>query len=142
MIVEELYEVGDWVALNGEAIYGTMPWTVYGEGPLFLQRTGHYSEKNENASYTDQDFRFTQKGNTLYAICTGVPEGEISIRALGSRGRLFEGEILSLELIGSAEKISFSQNPMNLTLQMPEHFDGKYACVFRIERKSSQFFNK
>lgn len=135
-IVDELHEVGDWLELNGEAIYGTMPWTVYGEGPSYLPRTGHYSEKNENAAYTEKDFRFTQKGNTLYAICLGIPEGEITIGALGSRGRLFEGEILSMELIGSNEQVSFTQNPMYVTLQMPDNFDGKYACVFRIERKN------
>ena len=134
-IVEELYEIGNWLEHNGEAIYGTMPWTVYGEGPSFLQRTGHYSEKNENATYAEKDFRFTQKGNTLYAICLGIPEGEVVIRALGSRGRLFEGEIQSVELLGSGTPIRFNQNPMNFTLQMPDNFDGRYACVFKIERK-------
>lgn len=135
-IVEELHSIGDWLDLNGEAIYGTMPWTIYGEGPSFLSRTGHYSEKNENASYTEKDFRFTQKENTLYAICLGIPEGEVVIRTLGSRGRLFEGDILSMKLLGSDEKLDYVQNSMDLKVQMPKSFEGKYACVFKIERKS------
>ena len=77
-MVDELYEVGDWLKLNGEAIYGTMPWSIYGEGPSSLPVTYHYSEGKPNASYTQEDFRFTQKDNTLYCICLGIPEGEIS----------------------------------------------------------------
>ena len=134
-IVKELHEIGDWLDVNGEAIYGTMPWTVYGEGPSFLKKTGHYSEARRNASYTNDDFRFTQKDHSLYAICLGIPEGEFTIRSLGSRGRLYEGDILSIELLGSAAPVTYQQKPMGLTLQMPEGFTGKYACVFKIERK-------
>ncbi|WP_186826878.1 alpha-L-fucosidase [Seonamhaeicola algicola] len=135
-IKDELYEVGDWLQLNGEAIYGTMPWSIYGEGPSYLPVTGHYSEKRENAKYTDKDFRFTQKDNTLYAICLGIPKGEITINSLGSNARLNKNDIVSLELIGSDAKIEYHHNPYNLTLQMPANFEGKYACVFKIKRKS------
>lgn len=134
-IKEELYEIGDWLMLNGEAIYGTMPWSIYGEGPSALKVTGHYSEGKTNASYTVEDFRFTQKDNTLYAICLGIPKGEVTIRSLGSRGRLFKGDILNVELIGSSEQINYSHNEMDLTLQMPKDFDGQHACVFKIQRK-------
>ena len=112
-----------------------MPWTIYGEGPSSLQKTGHYSEKNRNASYTEKDFRFTQKDNVLYAICMGIPEGEISIKSLGNRGRLFEGDILSIELLGSDEKIIYQQNEKNLKLQIPTNFEGKFATVFKINRR-------
>ncbi len=134
-IKDELYQIGDWLTLNGEAIYGTMPWSVYGEGPSFLPVTGHYSEKKNNASYTEADFRFTQKDNTLYAICLGVPKGEVVINSLGSNARLYKGDILSIELLGSDAKITYEHNPYNLTLQMPEGFKGKFATVFKIQRK-------
>jgi alpha-L-fucosidase len=134
-IVSTLHEIGDWLEVNGEAIYGTMPWSIYGEGPSFLARTGHYSEGSDNASYTVDDFRFTQKNNTLYAICLGIPSGDVTIRSLGSRGRLFPGEIRSMELLGSDSEIPFRQDPCALILQMPDDFEGKYACVFKIERK-------
>jgi len=133
-IVGELHEVGDWLSLNGEAIYGTMPWTVYGEGPSFLPKVGHYSEGKPNAEYTKDDFRFTQKGNALYAICMGVPEDEVTIRSLGSRGRLYEGDILSIELLGSDAALSYQHNSLDLRVQMPEGFEGEHACVFKIIR--------
>jgi alpha-L-fucosidase len=133
-IVEELHEIGDWLQLNGEAIYGTMPWSVYGEGPSNLPITYHYSEGKPNASYSEKDFRFTQKDNILYCICMGVPKGEIKIKSLGSRGRLFQNEIKSIELLGSDASIVFKQNINDLTLSMPASFKGKHACVFKIER--------
>ncbi len=135
-IVKEMYEVGDWLKVNGEAIYRTMPWTIYGEGPSYLKITGHYSEGQHNASYTEKDFRFTQKDDKLYAICLGIPEGEVSIRSLGNRGRLYEGDILSLELLGYDGEIGYKQNPMELVLKMPEDFTGKHACVFKITRRN------
>jgi len=134
-IKNELYEMGDWLKINGEAIYGTMPWTIYGEGPSFLPNTGHYSEKKTNASYTSKDFRFTQKDNILYAVCLGIPEGEINISSLGTSKRLYKDDILSLELIGSKSKIQYTQNKNGLKLKMPSDFKGKYACVFKIIRK-------
>ncbi len=135
-IKKELYEVGDWLTINGEAIYGTMPWTIYGEGPSKLEKTGHYSEKAKNASYTEKDFRFTQKDNVLYVTCLGTPKGEISIRSLGNRGRLFEGDIISIELLGSKDKITYMQNEKNLIMQIPTNFEGKFATVFKIKRRS------
>lgn len=133
----ELYEIGDWLAINGEAIFDTMPWSVYGEGPSVLSKTGHYSESSRNASYSEEDFRFTQRDNILYAICLGIPDkDEIKIRSLGSRGRLFEGEIEELSLLGSDASIGYEQQPYFLKVQMPKGFRGEHACVFRIKRKS------
>jgi alpha-L-fucosidase len=134
-IKNELYQIGDWLKINGEAIYGTMPWTIYGEGPSSLAKTGHYSESKRNASYTEKDFRFTQKDNTLYAICMDVPAGEIFINSLGTRGRLYEGDILSISLLGSKERLKYSQSETGLSIEMPKNFTGKYSTVFKIQRK-------
>lgn len=134
-LVKTLQEIGDWLATHGEAIYGTIPWSVYGEGPSVLEKTGHYSEGERNASFTEQDFRFTQKGDILYAICLGVPRGEVRIRSLGSRGRLFEGEVASVRLLGREEDLAFAHEPMHLAVKMPQGFQGKHACVFAVNRK-------
>ncbi len=134
-ITKELYEVGDWLQVNGEAIYETMPWSIYGEGPSALPNTGHYSEKKANASYTSKDFRFTQKDNTLYAICLGIPKGEITINSLGNYGRLYKDDILSITLLGSDAVLKYEQTRNNLKIEMPDNFKGKYACVFKIQRK-------
>jgi len=134
-IVKSLYEIGDWLAINGEAIYGAMPWSIFGEGPSFLEKTGHYSEKRDNASYAKDDFRFTQKDNVLYAICLGIPEDQVKIRSLGKRGRLFDKDILSIALLGSEESIQYKHNDVDLTLHIPSSFQGRHACVFKIVRR-------
>src|SRR5208337_5303271 len=71
-----------WIAVNGEAIYGTRPWKVFGEGAGKLQG-GMFNEGNLH--YTSQDIRFTTKGEVLYAITLGWPEdGKLCIHSLAT----------------------------------------------------------
>jgi alpha-L-fucosidase len=65
-----LHQLADWTAVNGEAIYGTRPWLVFGEGPTQV-KGGAFKE---DFTYTAQDIRFTTKGKTLYAIALGWPD--------------------------------------------------------------------
>ena len=66
-----LAQMADWIAINGEAIYGTRPWLIYGEGPV-RAKGGHFKE---DFAYTAKDIRFTTKGDgTLYAFALGWPE--------------------------------------------------------------------
>lgn len=67
-----LTEIGDWIAVNGEAIYGTRPYKVFGEGPT-RREGGMFGERNAKP-FTAQDVRYTTKGKTLYAIALGKPE--------------------------------------------------------------------
>ena len=63
-----LLQMGAWLHANGEAIYGTRPWLVYGEGT-----TNAPSGREAGQMYTPADIRFTQKDGTLYAMGLAWP---------------------------------------------------------------------
>ena len=80
-----------WIAPNGEAIYGTRPWAVYGEGPS-TTGGGRRGMGSDVRSYTAEDVRFTKKGDIVYAFLMGWPaDGKATSRAWPSVRELPEG---------------------------------------------------
>jgi alpha-L-fucosidase len=125
-----LRDVGSWLKVNGEAIYGTRPWKIYGEGPTKVA-AGSFHDM-DTAGYSAEDFRFTTKGNTLYAIELGWPAGgEAVIHLLGTSAPSTQ-KIGSVVLLGSAGKLTFEQKTDGLHIQLPAQSPGKYAYAFRI----------
>jgi len=128
-VQQVLRDVGSWLAVNGEAIYGTRPWRVYGEGPTKVA-AGSFHD-TDTATYTAEDFRFTTKGNDLYAIELGWPTGgEAIIHSLGTI--VGARKIASAALLGSDTKLQFRQDADALHIQVPAQAPGKYAYVFRV----------
>ena len=124
-----LLDVGAWLTINGDAIYGTRPWRVYGEGPTKVA-SGSFHD-SEIANYTAEDFRFTTKGDLLYAIGLAWPtNGEAVIHSLA---QTTGGEpVQSVALIGSDAKLRFEQRADGLHLQLPAQAPAKYAYVLRM----------
>jgi alpha-L-fucosidase len=125
-----LLEIGAWLRLNGEAIYGTRPWETYGEGPSKVIAGTLMEEKV--GEFTPQDVRFTTKGNVLYAISLGRPAKELVVASLGSTRKLWFGEIGEVRLLGADARLHWYRDARGLTVQIPDTFSGSDACVFRI----------
>lgn len=126
---ETLLGVGRWLQLNGEAIYGTRPWKVFGEGPTQV-KAGHFNEPK--SAYTPRDIRFTRKGDTLYAILLGWPgdgaeAGIVSLRS-GETAR----PVTTVEVLATSEKLAFRQTEEALRVILPRAPPGEHAYVLRI----------
>ncbi len=123
---EFLIGMAEWTKINGEAIYGTRPWKIFGEGPTEV-KTGMFSEKDAKP-LTSKDIRFTTKGETLYAFILGVPESEtITVRSLGSAGK-----VERVKLLGIDDALNFTQDNEGLTVTVPQHLPGKYVYALKI----------
>jgi alpha-L-fucosidase len=129
-----LLDVGAWLGINGEAIYGTRPWRIYGEGPTKVA-AGSFHD-TDTTHYTAEDFRFTTKGDTLYAIGLAWPKGgEAVIRSLA----VIAGSepVQSIAFLGSSAKISFDQRPDGLHVHLPAQSPAKYAYAIRLTFESN-----
>jgi alpha-L-fucosidase len=111
---DTLLGIGQWLKVNGEAIYGTRPWKVSGEG-------------------SNPAIRFTEKGETLYAIVLGVPQVEVKISSLGKSSELSDKKVVNVKLLGLNNELGWRQENDALIVNIPKGLSGEHALAFRID---------
>ena len=130
-----LRDIGGWLKINGEAIYESRPWVIYGEGPTEIAE-GAFTDTKRSA-FTSQDIRFTTKDDTLYAIALAWGDEPIRIRSLGTETPYGFGDVGAVQLLGHDGAITWSQESHGLVITLPDTKPGDYAYTFKINRKES-----
>ena len=113
-----------WMAVNGEGIFATRPWTVYGEGPstkVVVKTNGKEFDPNEGKKpdLGAKDIRFTTKGETLYAFVQGWPEGELVVESLALEGAQKPRKAVDVRLLGRDEALVFRHDGSGLQVTLP-----------------------
>lgn len=114
-----LKEIGGWFAVCGEAVYGTRPWRIYGEGATSVVIDGFTEDETK---WTSSDYRFVKKENTLYAYMMRTPENGVAV----IKSLTPEEKVCRVRLLGEGD-VEFSQNYGVLTVKLPKKMSVKYV---------------
>jgi alpha-L-fucosidase len=129
---QALLGIGKWLAINGEAIYGTRPWKIFGEGPT-ESASGQFAD--QKVPFNAKDIRFTRKEDIVYAITLGLPEEITIIRSMGLNAN--NGSIEKIEMVGSNEKIQWRQTTETLEIEPSKNYPSSDAVCYQITFKNS-----
>jgi alpha-L-fucosidase len=126
--------IAEWMDVNKECIFGTRPWKTFGEGPASEgppTKVGNFNE-GKGKPFTGEDVRFTTTDGVLYMIALGVPKKDLQIKALGLAAKLLDKNISDITLLGSNEKVVWTQAADALTIKVPAKSPNGIAIVYKI----------
>ncbi len=130
---DRLREMGAWLRIHGEAIYGTRPWMVFGEGPTITEQ-GHLADLKFKG-FDARDIRFTcsKDRKRLYVILLGWPHaGRVEIGSMGKRS----GNVVAARWLSNGESLDFYLDDERLVLNLPAKPIGSHAHVVVLEGKA------
>ncbi len=104
---QRLVDIGDWLKVNGEAIYGTRPWKGAG-----------LNRENRDFMY------FTKKGNDIYAIWTCWPQETFPITGIRPT------KDTSISLLGSNDPLEWKASGDKITIRPPLINPATAPCPF------------
>jgi alpha-L-fucosidase len=142
---ELLLGIGKWLKQNGEAIYGSRPWEIYGEGHI---EGLSYVEKNLRGGkdsraiqpntelFNSEDVRYTVKDNNLFATVLGIPsDSKIVMKSLSSDKKITKNnKITQISLLGHGA-LNFKRSTKGIEINLPEKLPNNVALTFKIKVK-------
>ena len=136
-VLNILDKIGIWMKDNGEAIYSTRPWKVYGEGPTTVekQEKGSFGGIKDTRKYQSTDIRYTTKNGDVYVFCMEKPKENIQLKSLGKLSKLSTLKIASVTMLGSKEKITWKQENEALLINKPTNLPNYNVVVFCVKFK-------
>lgn len=132
--IESLKAIGLWLKDNGDAIYSSRPWDVYGEGPSMKQKQtkGQFDGVKDVRPYTDKDIRFTTRKKCLYAFVMNHIDSsikDIKIKSLINK----EKKVKSVRLLSNGQHLDFKQSSNGLlTIKLPNKLPKYAVSVYEI----------
>ncbi|WP_020576546.1 alpha-L-fucosidase [Actinopolymorpha alba] len=128
-----LEEIGAWLRHNGEAIYGSRPWKVYGEGSTTGERNGDRFPEAD-LPYTGEDVRFTAKDGSVYAIVLGEPHDQtVRLTSLGRAAGLLASDPARVEVVGVKDPLRWVRTERALEISLPPQQSWLQPLVLRID---------
>jgi len=126
--------VTSWMEVNGEAIYETRPWKIYGEGPNSVK--GGSFQGNSIRNLGPKDIRFTRNkaNNVVYALVLGWPTEAIVVQALGFSATTQPGKVARVELLGTGDRVNWRQHADGLRVELPKQYRPSvdYAAALKV----------
>lgn len=124
-----LREIGKWMRKNGEAIYGTSPYRIFGEGPS--NSGGSFKEK---LAFTKKDFRFTYRPGALYVFAMKPNAKNVyRVKALGARDDALNYDIRGVSLLGENCRVTYTQTSQYLELHVDTAKQFELPVCLKIE---------
>ena len=121
-----------WTQVNGEGIFGSRPWAVYGEGPTKVPPDRRGRGADSPIPYTPEDIRFTTKAGKLYIFLLTEPTGPITVKSLGL-GAATGKKVKTIGLVGSDEAVHWRQDGAALVIDPPVHLPSADVISYRLD---------
>ena len=137
-VLDIMEGISKWIAANGEGLYASRPWKVYGEGPSTKkenQKKGRFGGISDSGGYQSTDIRYTTKGGNVYAFVMETATGNIQMTSLGKSAKLVDKEIASVSLLGSKEKLQWRQEDDALMITKPVNLPAFKVTGYKITFK-------
>lgn len=136
-----LKEVGNWMRVNGEGVYGSHAWVIPAEGEMINGKLkmlpgGKLGSRQAEFKFSNQDIRFTiGKNNKLYAFCMNVPapNTQIKIKSLATDAKHYGKKVKAVKLLGYKGKLKWKETADGLQITCPKDMPFTTAVTFEVD---------